>query len=168
MVPRKIMLLGDIGVGKSSIARRFVFDAFEETYRPTLGVDIYTQEVPPSTAQANGAAKLIIWDTDGNLGNTILSLVYMRNAAAAFVVGDRTRPATLETMVELGKQFLEAQPGSYCAFLLNKCDVPGTLNELPAPVLQSGIPTIPTSAKTGENIRHAFLAAADAIKRRSV
>ena len=29
MVPRKIMLLGDIGVGKSSIARRFVFDAFE-------------------------------------------------------------------------------------------------------------------------------------------
>ena len=73
----------------------------------------------------------------------------MRNAAAAFVVGDRTRPATLETMVELGKQFLEVQPGSYCAFLLNKCDVPGTPNELPSPVLQSGIPSIPTSAKTG-------------------
>jgi hypothetical protein len=41
------------------------------------------------------------------------------------------------------------------------------LSELPSPVLQSGIPSIPTSAKTGENIRHAFLAAADANKRRS-
>ena len=167
MVPRKIMLLGDIGVGKSSIARRFVFDAFEETYNPTLGVDIYTQEIAPCTAHANGGAKLIIWDTDGNLGNSILSLVYMRNAAAALVVGDRTRPATLETMVALGKQFLEMQPGSYCAFLLNKCDMPGALSELPSPVLQSGIPSIPTSAKTGENICHAFLAAADAIRRRS-
>jgi small GTP-binding protein len=168
MTPRKIMLLGDIGVGKSSIARRLVFDAFDEAYKPTLGVDIYTYEIAPDRAGTSEGAKFIIWDTDGNLGDSILSLVYMRHAAAALVVGDPTRPATLQPMVELGKRFMEAQPGRYCAFLLNKCDVPGISTELPAHAAQLGIPSIPTSAKSGENIQHAFLAAADAIQRRGL
>ena len=109
-----------------------MFDEFEETYKGRRSASTSTPKRLSDTADAsNGAAKFIIWDTDGNFGNSVLSLVYMRNAAAALVVGDRTRPATLETMVELGKQFLETQPGSYCAFLLNKCDMPGALSELP-------------------------------------
>ena len=37
----KVMLLGQIGVGKSSIAQRLVFDRFESSYKPTMGVDVY-------------------------------------------------------------------------------------------------------------------------------
>jgi small GTP-binding protein len=166
MTPRKIMLLGDIGVGKSSIARRLVFDQFEETYKPTLGVDIYTYEIPPSTADSSDGAKFIIWDTDGNFGDSILSLVYIRQAAGALVVGDVSRPATLQSMIELGSRFLEAMPGRYCAFLINKSDM--TDADLPASVVLSSIPSIRTSAKTGENIQHAFLTAADAIRRRGL
>ena len=44
---RKIMLLGDIGVGKSSIVRRLVFDEFDHNYKPTLGVDVYSCEIAP-------------------------------------------------------------------------------------------------------------------------
>jgi GTPase SAR1 family protein len=45
MTARKIMLLGEIGVGKSSIARRLVFDRFEGDYKPTIGVDVYSYDV---------------------------------------------------------------------------------------------------------------------------
>ena len=41
----KVMLLGDIGVGKSSLARRLVFDHFETDYKTTIGVDVLTYDL---------------------------------------------------------------------------------------------------------------------------
>ena len=169
MTPRKIMLLGDIGVGKSSIVRRLVFDEFDHSYKPTLGVDVYSCEIAPdSSAAEQESAKFVIWDTDGNFGDSILSLVYIRQAAAALVVGDITRRATLDTMLELGHHFMQALPGRYCGFLLNKSDMTADQSELPPELANSSIPAVRTSAKTGENIKHAFLAAADAIRRRGL
>lgn len=165
MIPRKIMLLGDIGVGKSSIARRLVFDDFDASYKPTLGVDIYSYETEPGP-QSGASAKFVIWDTDGNFGDSIFSLVYIRHAAAALIVGDLTRRATLETMVEIGRNFMQAMPGRYCGFVMNKGDLACESINLPAQVSQLAIPIVRTSAKTGENIKHAFLEAADAIRRR--
>ena len=168
MTPRKIMLLGDIGVGKSSIVRRLVFDEFDHNYKPTLGVDVYSCEIAPDVATGAPPAKFVVWDTDGNFGDSILSLVYIREATAALVVGDLTRPATINTMLDLGRNFLQALPGRYCAFLLNKSDMTGDQAELPPELAHSSIPAVRTSAKTGENIKHAFLAAADAIRRRGL
>jgi small GTP-binding protein len=167
MTPRKIMLLGEIGVGKSSIARRLVFDRFESEYKPTLGVDIYTYEIN-STAPACQRAAFIIWDTDGNLGDSILSHVYIKEAAAALIVGDVTRPATLDAMVQLGQQFMTAMPGRYCSFLINKFDLADGSDDVPSSLARSSVPTLRTSAKTGENVKTAFLGAADAIRRRGL
>lgn len=168
MTPRKIMLLGDIGVGKSSIVRRLVFDEFDHNYKPTLGVDVYSCEITPDASTGAPPAKFVIWDTDGNFGDSILSLVYIREATAALVVGDLTRPATISTMLDLGRNFLQALPGRYCGFLLNKSDMTGEQSELPQELANSSIPAVRTSAKTGENIKHAFLAAADAVRRRGL
>jgi small GTP-binding protein len=162
------MLLGDIGVGKSSIVRRLVFDEFDHNYKPTLGVDVYSCEIAPDISTGVPPAKFVIWDTDGNFGDSILSLVYIREATAALVVGDLTRPATISTMLDLGRNFLQAMPGRYCGYLLNKSDMTGDQAELPPELANSTIPAVRTSAKTGENIKHAFLAAADAIRRRGL
>ena len=116
MTPRKIMLLGDIGVGKSSIVRRLVFDEFDHNYKPTLGVDVYSCEIAPDASTDAPPAKFVIWDTDGNFGDSILSLVYIREATAALVVGDLTRPATISTMLDLGRNFMQAMPGRYCGY----------------------------------------------------
>jgi small GTP-binding protein len=167
MTPHKIMLLGEIGVGKSSIARRLVFDRFEAEYKPTLGVDVYSYETEPDVAPGAGA-KFIIWDTDGNFGDSILSHVYIKHAAAALVVGDVTRASTLESMVHLGQGFLSAMPGRYCGYLLNKSDLASAPDEQLQALSQSSIPSIHTSAKTGENIKNAFLRAAEAIRRRGL
>lgn len=169
MTPRKIMLLGEIGVGKSSIARRLVFDKFDAAYKPTLGVDVYSFGIAPSIGPQPKAAsfgdRLIIWDTDGNFGDSIMSHVYMTHAAGALIVGDVTRRTTLDAMVHLGSCFLRAMPGRYCGYLLNKSDLAGPTTELPPALVRSPIPLLHTSARTGENIKQAFFGAADATRR---
>src|SRR3989337_2324989 len=101
MISRKVRLLGEIGVGKSSLARRLVFDKFDFDYKPTIGVDIYRFEVP-ETPQRPGVA-LIIWDTDGNFGEAIFKHIYMKEASGALIIGDLSRPPTLESMAKLGQ-----------------------------------------------------------------
>lgn len=169
MTAQKIMLLGEIGVGKSSIAQRLVFNRFGTDYKPTLGVDIYTYEIETPT-EANPAAttEFIIWDTDGNFGESVLSHIYIKEAAAALIVGDIGRRTTLMRMLELGNSFMEAMPGRYCSFLVNKSDLENAATELPQDLIKSPIPILRTSAKTGENVKNAFLRAADAIRRRGL
>lgn len=168
MTSRKIMLLGEIGVGKSSLVRRLVLDRFEFDYKPTLGVDVYTYVVPATPTRPE--TKLIIWDTDGNAGTTMFKHVYMRQASAALIVADVTRPATLETMAELSHGFRDAFPGRYHALVLNKLDLQppdGNLDALKAataPLAADGV--FETSAKTGDNVKQAFHSAADTILRR--
>ena len=127
-----------------------------------------TRSSPSSAPQSDNGAKFIIWDTDGNLGESILSHVYIKEAAAALIVGDVTRRTTLETMVQLGHGFMDAMPGRYCGFLVNKSDLASASLDLPTVLVQSSIPMIRTSAKTGENVKNAFLRAADAIRRRGL
>jgi small GTP-binding protein len=166
MTARKVMLLGEIGVGKSSIVERLVFDRFDLEYKPTIGVDVYRYEIAAS--EARPAVSLIIWDTDGNFGDTIFRHVYMKEASAALVVGDLSRRETLETMTRLGHGFEEVLPGRHISFILNKVDLVGTPGdeEFERSLSRSGRDLVKTSAKTGENVKYAFLHTADAIIRR--
>jgi small GTP-binding protein len=166
MIARKVMLLGEIGVGKSSIVQRLVFDRFEMNYKPTIGVDVYRYEVPATPARS--AMALIVWDTDGNFGEQIFRHVYMREASAAVIVGDVTRPHTLDTLAALADGFREALPGRTLSLVLNKLDLlePGDELVLPGALSHPGLPLHRTSAKTGHNIKTVFSEAADAINRR--
>lgn len=168
MSARKVMLLGEIGVGKSSIVQRLVFDRFEMDYKPTIGVDVYRYEVPASARR--GPMSLIVWDTDGNFGETIFRHVYMKEASAAVIVGDVSRPQTLETMSLLADGFVEAMPGRVLSLVLNKFDLLDDSEPLvmPARLARPGLDPFRTSAKTGANIKAVFSETADAIERRTL
>lgn len=57
----KVMMLGDAGVGKTSIARRFVDDNFMQTYIHTIGIDFLEK-----TIDCDGKkVRLQVWDTAG-------------------------------------------------------------------------------------------------------
>lgn len=168
MIARKLMLLGEIGVGKSSLARRLAFDKFDIDYKPTIGVDVYRYEVPASAERA--AMALIIWDTDGNFGDAIFKHIYMKQASAALIIGDVARAATLEAMVKLGDGFTEAFPGRHIGFIVNKSDLipdPEAV-PLPAALTLPGRSLVRTSAKTGHHVTFAFTEAADCISRRAL
>lgn len=166
MTAKKVMLLGEIGVGKSSLARRLVFDKFEFDYKPTIGVDVYRYVVPDAPGRAQ--MSLVIWDTDGNFGDAIFRHIYMKEASAALIIGDISRPATLETMVRLAQGFTDAFPGRHTGFIVNKSDLLPNAEAAPLPpaLTRPGTSFIRTSAKTGNNVGRAFDDAADAIARR--
>jgi Ras-related protein Rab-5C/Ras-related protein Rab-22 len=166
MTSYKIMLLGDIGVGKSSIAQRLAFERFSTDYKPTIGVDVYRYREPP--AAGHDATDLIVWDTDGNLGDHMFRHIYMRAASGAMIVGDLTRRETLDSVVQLAEAFSSELPGRYIGFLLNKTDLiekPETIL-LPKALVDRPEQRIFTSAKTGRNIVLAFSEAANAMRRR--
>ena len=166
MITRKVMLLGEIGVGKSSLARRLVFDKFAFDYKPTIGVDVFRYEVPQRTGRAPMA--LIVWDTDGNFGDAIFRHIYMKEAAAALIIGDLSRPPTLDSMVKLGSGFADAFPGRHIGYVVNKTDLlpDAEARPLPAELTRPEISLIRTSAKTGDHVSEAFISAADCIARR--
>ena len=160
----KVMLLGEIGVGKSSLAQRLMFNRFSAEYKPTIGVEVYKYEVPGDEPAA--PMSLILWDTDGNFGDAIFSHVYIKQASAALIVGDSTRPDTLETMVKLAQGFADVFPGRVIHFILNKCDLITELTQLSLPSGLNRYPLLRTSALSGQHVATAFVETAKAIHRR--
>jgi small GTP-binding protein len=165
MIIRKIMLLGEIGVGKTSIVRRLVLDRFDADYKATIGTDVYRYEVRPSPAAE--PFHFVVWDTDGNFGQSIFRSVHVKQAHAALIVSDGARRATIETMSRLAEGFADAMPGRYLGLVVNKLDLfeEGAMPPLP-PATAPELPLFKTSAKTGLNVREAFHEAAATIVRR--
>ena len=162
----KIMLLGEIGVGKSSIVGRLVFDRLDGFYGPTIGVDVYNYDL--ENPGGGRPRRLIVWYTDGNYGDAIFNHVYMRQASAALVVADLSRPQTLETLQRLAETMLTHQPGRYCGLVLNKTDLlpTGARAELPSCVWERPLPVRAARPAPGEKGRRAFQDAAEAMARR--
>ncbi|KAG7128246.1 Vacuolar protein sorting-associated protein 21 like [Verticillium longisporum] len=84
----KLVLLGEAAVGKSSLVLRFVNNDFQENKEPTIGAAFLTQKCNLPTR----TIKFEIWDTAGQERFASLAPMYYRNAQAALVVYDLTKP----------------------------------------------------------------------------
>lgn len=151
----KIMLLGPIGVGKTSLLRRLAFDRFESDYKTTIGVDIISHDV---TLPKGDAARLVIWDTDGDFGQSILNSAYSLGASGALVVGDVTRPQTIARMGPLLEGCASRLPKCVAVPVFNKIDL-ALASGVEAPAF-NGERAVRASARTGEGVRDLFAALA--------
>ena len=163
----KLMLLGDIGVGKTSLARRLVFDRFDGEYKTTIGVDVLTYDIKLSEACRNETMRLVLWDTDGDFGQAIFSTMYVAGAAGAIVVADATRPASFERMSGLLRIFKERFPGRPVKAIINKIDLIDPARDLPPIGELHGADRTLSSALTGEGVVEAFRSIAETIWRRA-
>lgn len=169
MTAKKVMILGDIGVGKTSITNRFVFDRFDTNYKATIGVDIYTHDCVYDWEGREEAVRLVLWDTDGDFGLSIFSTIYLKGAAGAVVVGDVSRPSSVTKMADLVAQFIETMPGRPCIAVLNKTDLLAQGEEVPEVAFDASPDAVlTTSAKDGSGITKAFTELAKAIRRRQI
>jgi len=166
MMVRKIMLIGEMGVGKTSIVNQLVFKHFDADYNASIGTDVYQYECRPKP----GADPILlnVWDTDGSYGEAIFKSVYIRGAHGALIIGDVTRRRTMETMTRLAGTFEDELPGRFFRCVLNKCDllVDGAEPELPDKFVETKLPCVQTSALDGTNIEHVFKLAAETMVRR--
>jgi small GTP-binding protein len=122
-VAKKICMLGDFGVGKTSLVRRYVHGEFSPDYQTTLGVNIYKYADQVSGPTGPVDFRHLLWDIEGGLQRESLLDSYINGAAGAIVVGDVTRPDRIETMRENAMRFQQARPGRPVVFALNKSDL---------------------------------------------
>ncbi|MGD9806369.1 MAG: Rab family GTPase [Hyphomicrobiaceae bacterium] len=168
MITKKLLLLGEIGVGKTSLVRRLVHDELPSDYRATMGVDLYRYEVDGIGDGSRRALELVVWDLDGNYGLSIFKHTYSKGASGALIVGDVLRYTTLEHMTELADGFMEAMPSRQFSFVVNKLDLIGEpdATRLPEKLRATRHPMVWTSAMTAHNVLTAFRQVSDAILRR--
>jgi hypothetical protein len=87
----KLLLLGDSGVGKTSLVSRFTRDAFELNSKPTIGVEFATI----SLRVGSHIVKAQLWDTAGQERYKSITTSYYRGAVAALICFDIGRRDTL-------------------------------------------------------------------------
>ena len=169
---KKLLLLGEIGVGKTSLVRRLTLGALPTDYRPTLGVSLYTYVLPIPAVAGGGEQRIefAIWDTDGNIGPAIFQHDYSVGTHGALIVGDVARRATLDLMVDLAEAFQDALPSRHFTFVANKADLATSRDEAPFPdrIREGRHRPLWTSALTGEGVEPAFVAAGRDILRRGL
>ena len=160
----KLVLLGDSGVGKSSIALRFVRDEFREFQEPTIGAAFLTRTLN----RAEGEIRYEMWDTAGQERYASLAPMYYRGAKAAVVVYDVTCKASFEGAKKWVSELQRGVPKCTIALAGNKCELSRRgvpIDEASKYSKEQGILFIETSAKTGKNVMKLFTNIANKLPR---
>eukprot|EP00045_Choanoeca_perplexa_P003089 m.28586 g.28586 ORF g.28586 m.28586 type:complete len:205 (-) comp11858_c0_seq1:84-698(-) len=123
--PKKILVIGDSGVGKSCIISRYTSGRHLDNYLTTLGVDFALKRL---TNEDGSVTNLALWDIAGQERFGQLLRVYYKNASACVVVFDVTRPTTFQNVQqwkqELDEKVLQADGSPIPVVLMaNKCDL---------------------------------------------
>ncbi|EFO23838.1 Ras family protein [Loa loa] len=89
----KILIIGDVGTGKSSIVQRYAHNLFTQHYKATVGVDFATRTLLLSDGTT---LRLQLWDISGQDRFSNMTRVYYKDAHGAIVVFDCTRQNTYD------------------------------------------------------------------------
>jgi len=157
----KTILVGDSGVGKSCLLKRFTRNEFADHHLSTIGVDFGVK-----TIDLDGkVAKLQIWDTAGQERFRSITSSYYKGANVVLVVCDVTNPDSFKNvkkwMEEIKKYANEDVQVLIVANktddmrhrLIDQAEANEVANEL-------GLPYIETSAKNSSNVEEAFFSIA--------
>src|SRR3989454_12714444 len=99
-IKRKILLLGDASVGKTSLIRRFVVDKFSDDYITTIGTKVTKRDLRIESPSKATDMTFMIWDVLGQKGYRGIQESSFQGAKGALLVYDVTRPETAESLHE--------------------------------------------------------------------
>lgn len=157
---KKICLLGDPAVGKTSLIRRFVFDMFDDKYITTIGTKVTKKSLNLSSRGQEIKLTLLIWDILGQKEYARLHPVYYQGAEAALIVCDGTRNETMASLPTWASTFTKVVGSVPLIFLVNKSDMldQTTFDNSDVNNVAKAFSTrfFFTSAKSGLNVENAF------------
>jgi small GTP-binding protein len=153
---KKICVIGEFGVGKTSLISQYVRSIFSEKYHTTIGVKIDKKQVAVDDSEVT----LIIWDIAGESEFGSMKPNYLAGASGYLLVADGTRPGTIDAAMSLQQRVSSILGPVPFILALNKADLterwavgPGSLDTLKL----TGWDVRSSSAKTGDGVEDIFL-----------
>ena len=158
---KKVLVLGDGAVGKTSLIRRYVVDKFDDKYILTIGSKVTAKALQIEMDGTSIYLKLQIWDILGQKGYKKLYNSTFRGSKGVLLVADITRKDTLKSLEDYWIPIIKKLVGEIpFVILANKSDLGKAatfdISELTEFAGNYEASSYITSAKTGENVDLAF------------
>ena len=153
----KVVVVGDSGVGKTNLIKRFVSNTFSQNSKATVGVEFLSKSY-----QINDKVfKIEMWDTAGQERYKSITAAYYKGAKGALIVYDTTQKTSFENidkwMVEIKDK---ASKDMKLMIVGNKTDLKDerqvTIEEASEKAKELEAPIMETSALDGSNVKDAF------------
>jgi len=155
-IKMKICLLGDGGVGKTSLVYRFIQNRFATDFKSTLGVNLLKHEV----VLDNLRITVQLWDLGGQDKYEGLRKLYLDGSQGALCVFDKTNKTSFENLEKWVKSFREIRGEKPMTLVGNKLDLKEFIviddDTAKSYATSHNLEYISTSAKTGEQVETAF------------
>ena len=153
----KIVIIGDSGVGKTNLLKRFVSNTFDQSSKATVGVEFMSK-----TYKINKQIfKIELWDTAGQERYKSITAVYYKGAKGALIVYDITTKSSFENIDKwLGEIRDKTSDDIKLMIIGNKTDLKEFREVSNEDALNKakllGIPLMETSALDATNVKEAF------------
>ena len=150
----KAVVVGDSGVGKSSVAARFSGGNFDPCLKPTLGVSFGAKSIEINDQKV----RIRIWDTSGRKTFDYIKPKYYNGAHGGFVVFDITQRKTFDNLDKWINEVMKHCGKIPMILVGNKADLDNyravTYEEAKKYSSERQLPYFETSAATGENLEN--------------
>jgi small GTP-binding protein len=157
---KKVCLLGDYAVGKTSLVRRFVYNLFDDKYISTIGVKVSSKTVVVSRTDDMVELTMMVWDLSSSEEFDQMQASYLRGTAGAVLVCDLTRSETLDSLRAYADDLLSISPSAKIILAANKADLAEqyqlTVEQIAATAANLNAAYHLTSAKTGDEVEMLF------------
>ncbi|MEK6851047.1 MAG: Rab family GTPase [Candidatus Thermoplasmatota archaeon] len=170
----KVCLVGEHGVGKTSLIRRYVLDEFDDRYIVTLGAKVSKREMMfTMPGRGDVHMDMTVWDIMGSKGfRELLREAYFHGAQGIIAACDLTRFETLHELDDWIEAVFRTVKPVPIVFAVNKADLEDRTAfgepEVREAAAAFGAPYYFTSAKTGQQVEIAFRELGSAIAKRAV
>ena len=153
----KVVIVGDSGVGKSNLIKRFTTNEFLANSKATVGVEFLSKSYKIN----DKIFKIEMWDTAGQERYKSITSAYYKGAKGALVVYDTTSAQSFENVDKWYNEIKEKTGKDIKLILIgNKIDLAEqkvvNTDEALAKAKTWGIPLMETSAKSAVNVKEAF------------
>jgi len=158
---KKVVLLGDGAVGKTSLIARYVVNKFDDKYIATIGTKVSRKDVQVIKPNLIINLRVMIWDILGQKEYSKIRSASLSGAQGVILVGDLSRPDTIKSLQEFWLKEVQVVVGKVPTILVgNKLDL-ASKSAMSSTIIESmgqklGYPTMLCSAKTGANVEGMF------------
>ena len=163
-IQKKVCMLGNFGVGKTSLVRRFVYNLYEDKYLGTIGAKISHKVLTLPRDDSTVEMRVLLWDLAGHEAFSQVQANYLRGMAGAILVCDLTQTNTAKALPTFAEKVYDVNPRAKLIIAGNKCDLigqqPNAVQQQSQKIEQLAatleIPFYLTSAKTGADVERLF------------